>query len=273
MGRKIQKDGKIMLYEKYLQTVKEKNSFININLDPALPRQRNNKIIPERFLSREDAETLLNFCLDIIEQVSDYCCSIKPNTQYFLGGYHILRKLVKKIHDEGMFAILDHKLTDIGSTNDSALFWISDMGFDAFTFSPFAGNIQKTVENAHKKDLGVIALTLMSNPEAEKMMVDTLVENKPFYLHIADMVKQSQADGCVVGLTGFVKGEYIKNIQEVVGDKVIFLMQGIGPQGGEISKAKYVTNPLVSLGRAVLYAENPREEVKKYHQMLKSIKN
>ena len=264
--------GDCLLYEKYTQITKDKKSFININLDPALPRQRKDRVIPDRFLSKEDADTLFNFSSHIIEQVSDYCCSIKPNTQYFLGGYHILRKLVKKIHDEGMFAILDHKLSDIGSTNDSALYWIADMGFDAFTFSPFAGNVQATVDTAHKKDLGVIVLTLMSNPEAEKIMLDTLIKNQPLYLQIADMVKEAQADGCVVGLTGFVKGDYIKNIQRIVGDRVIFLMQGIGPQGGEATNVKYVTNPLVSLGRAVIFAENPREEVKRYYEMFKSIK-
>lgn len=79
-------------------------------------------------------------------------------TQYFLGGFHILRELTKKIHEEGVLAILDHKLSDIGSTNESALFWISDMGFNAFTFSPFAGNIQTTVDTAHNRDLGVIVL-------------------------------------------------------------------------------------------------------------------
>jgi len=262
-----------MFYEKYLQAVKEKNSFININLDPALPKQRKDKVIPDKFISKEDRETLLNFSLDIIEQVSDYSCSVKPNTQYFLSAYNILRKLVKKIHDEGMIAILDHKLSDIGSTNDSAIFWISDMGFDGFTFSPFAGNVKETVESAHKKDLGVIVLTLMSNPEAENVMVKTIVEGQPYYLHIAKEVKELQADGCVVGLTGFVKDEYIKNIQRIVGDRVVFLMQGIGPQGGEATNIKYVTNPLVSLGRAVIYSDNPKEAVKRYYEMFKSLKS
>jgi len=262
-----------VFYEKYLEATEEKNSFININLDPALPRQRKDKVIPDKNVSREDGETLLNFSFDIIEQVSDYCCSVKPNTQYFLGASSILRKLAKKIHDEGMIAILDHKLSDIGSTNDSAIFWMSDMGFDAFTFSPFAGNLKNTVESAHEKDLGVIVLTLMSNPEAENVMVKTIVDGQPYYLHIAKTVKETRADGCVVGLTGFVKSEYIKNIQRIVGDRVVFLMQGIGPQGGDSTNIKYVTNPLVSLGRAVIYSDNPREAVKKYYDMFKSIRS
>ena len=84
-----------MLYEKYLKATKEKGSYININLDPALPKQRSENVIPERYVSEDDAESLLNFSLDIIEQVSDYCCSIKPNTQYYLGHTDILEKIAK----------------------------------------------------------------------------------------------------------------------------------------------------------------------------------
>jgi len=258
-----------MFYDKYLEATKEKGSFINLNLDPALPKQRSSNTVPDRYTSKEDCETLLNFSLDIIEQVSDYCCSIKPNTQYYLGHTGILKKIAKKTHDEGMLAILDHKLSDIGSTNGSAIYWIKEMGFDAFTFSPFAGNIQKTVEKAHENNMGIIVLTLMSNPEAEKLMINTTVDNQPYYLNTTKTVKETGADGCVVGLTCFVEDEYIKNIQQVVGDKVVFLLQGMGPQGGQANKIRYARNPLVSLGRAVIYSDNPQETVKRYHDILK----
>ena len=262
-----------MFYEKYLKTTKEKHSYFNINLDPALPRQRNVGVIPDNFLMAEEKNAILNFSYHIIEQVSEYCCSIKPNTQYFLGSSIMLKRIVKKIHDEGMLAILDHKLSDIGSSNDSAIFWISEMGFDAFTFSPFAGNIQNTVRNAHKKNLGIFVLTLMSNPEAEKLMVKTRIDDAPYYLHIAKTVKESHADGCVVGLTNFVKSEYIKNLQKNVGNRVVFLMQGIGPQGGDASKIRYATNPLISLGRTVIYSDNPKKTVKKYYDLFKTLKD
>ena len=258
-----------MFYEKYLKATKQKSSIININLDPALPKQRSNNVVPDKYTTKEDRKTLLNFSLDIIEQVSDYCCSIKPNTQYYLGHTNILEKIAKKTRQEGMLAILDHKLSDIGSTNGSALYWIQKMGFDAFTFSPFAGNTQKTAEKAHEKNLGMIVLTLMSNPEAEKMMINTSVDGQPYYMYAAKTVKEAEADGCVVGLTCFVEDEYIKNIQQTVGDNVVFLLQGIGPQGGQANKIRYVQNPLVSLGRAVIYSDNPRKAVKGYQDIFK----
>ena len=260
-----------MFNEKYLKTAKEKDSIININLDTALPKQRNSNVVPSKYVSKEDSKTLLNFSLDIIEQVSEYCCSIKPNTQYFLGHTRILKTIAKKIHNEGMLAILDHKLSDIGSTNSSAMYWIKEMGFDAFTFSPFAGNTQDTIKSAHENNLGVIVLTLMSNPEAKKLMLDTKVDGQPYYLNTAKTVKEAGADGCVIGLTGFIEDIHIKNIQKTVGDKVVFLMQGIGPQGGQINKIRYASNPLVSLGRAVIYSDNPKDAVKKYHQIFKKL--
>jgi orotidine-5'-phosphate decarboxylase len=258
-----------MFYEKYLKTIKEKDSCININLDPALPKQRKKNVIPKKYISKNDNESILNFSFDIIEQVSDYCCSVKPNTQYFLGCTGILEVITKKIHKEGMLAILDHKLSDIGSSNASALFWIREMGFDAFTFSPFVGNTQMTVKKAHEKNLGVIVLTLMSNPEAENMMIKTKFDGKPYYLYTAKVVRDSKADGCVIGLTRFVNDGYIKHILKVLGDKVVLLLQGIGPQGGQVNKLKYAVNPLISLGRAVIYSDDPRKAVKRYHNIFK----
>jgi orotidine-5'-phosphate decarboxylase len=264
-----------MFFEKYENAVEEKKSIININLDPALPHQRKNFVIPNKYLSQDDGDTLLNFSFDIIEKVGDFCCSIKPNTQYFLPDTRLLRKIVDKIHNEGMIAILDHKLSDIGSTNDSAIYWISEMKFDAFTFSPFAGNMQITVEDAHSKNLGVIVLTLMSNPEAELFMVNTKINDIPTYQFIASEVKRTNADGCVVGLTGFVQAEYIRRMQNLVGENKIFLLQGIGPQGGneaDLEKVKIVKNPLVSLGREVIFSESVIESVKKYYDLLKGVK-
>ena len=266
------KDG--MFFEKYQNAAEEKGSIININLDPALPRHREKFVIPNKYLARDESDALLDFSFDVIENVSDYCCSVKPNTQYFLNDTKLLKKVVAKIHEEGMIAILDHKLSDIGSTNDIALKWISEMKFDALTFSPFAGNMQTTVEDAHSKGLGVIVLTLMSNPEAELFMVNTKINGIPTYQYIATEVKRTNADGCVVGLTGFVQADYIKNIQNLVDDNKVFLLQGIGPQGGneaDLGKMKIVKNPLVSLGREVIFSENIEESIKKYYELLKGV--
>ncbi|MBI3413588.1 MAG: orotidine 5'-phosphate decarboxylase [Candidatus Aenigmarchaeota archaeon] len=253
--------------EKYRKASDEKGSIININLDPALPWHRSSHTIPKNFLSESDSETILNFSLDLIEKVSDLCCSIKPNTQYFLNDTKILAKISKAAKNHGLLAILDHKLSDIGSTNEAAISWISKMGFDAFTFSPFAGNTAQTTSYAHRKGLGVIVLTVMSNPEAEKTILSKL-DGEEYYLRIAKEVKTTGADGCVVGITNFVKAEHISNVQRLAGNDKVFLLQGLGPQGGEIEKIKPAENPLVSLGRDVIFSDDVKSRLKNYNEML-----
>lgn len=123
--------------------------------------------------------------------------------------------------------------------------------------------------SAHKNDLGVIILTHMSNPESEELMVNSMVNGEPYYMQIARKIAEAKGDGCVVGLTNYVRTEYIRNIQEIVGDSAVFLLQGIGPQGGKIQKIKNITNPLISLGREVIYSRNPREKVRSYLDLFK----
>ncbi len=135
-----------------------------------------------------------------------------------------------------------------------------------------AAEILGRSEDACRQKLYRLGLLMGVNLKKDSPQI-MLVFPKEYIERRRARVKESQADGCVVGLTGFVKGEYIENIQRVVGDRVVFLMQGIGPQGGEATKIKYVTNPLVSLGRAVIYSDNPREAIKRYHDRFKSMKS
>ena len=49
-----------MFYEKYLKATKEKDSFININLDPALPKQIKDNVVPNKYISKEAFEKLFD---------------------------------------------------------------------------------------------------------------------------------------------------------------------------------------------------------------------
>jgi len=102
-----------------------------------------------------------------------------------------------------------------------------------------------------------------------KVMIKTKFDGEPYYLYTAKVVRDSKADGCVIGLTCFVNDRYIRHILKVLGDKVVLLLQGIGPQGGQVNKLKYAVNPLISLGRAVIYSDDPRKAVKRYHNTFK----
>lgn len=236
----------------------EKKSVLCVGLDPAVVNQRKNNFIPEN-------QDRLNFMLDMIDKVYSHCVAIKPNRQYLIGlSVEDIQHINKLAHDYGLLSIIDHKLTDIGSTNDSALYWIAEEGFDGLTFSPFAGNTKSTCEKAHEYGLGVITLTLMSNHEAKWMITEKL-NNKPAYIHFAEEVSK-YADAAVVGTTGHVTTQHIEKIKEKIGKKLI-LAPGVGAQGGDAEKLIKICDHelLINVGRAIIYSDNPVKNAEKYN--------
>jgi orotidine-5'-phosphate decarboxylase len=248
-------------YDKYIEVAQKKNSILCVGLDPAIPKQRRKNVI--------STETRLEFMRKIVEDVSPYASVIKINRQYVIGlSMDQIREINDLIHQYNMLSIIDHKLNDIGSTNDSAMFWFQKEGFDAFTFSPFAGNIKNATETAHKYGLGIIVLTLMSNPEAEYQKIIKM-NGKPFYIYIAEQVNKYNSDGCVIGATGHITEDNIKRIKTTIGDKKIVLVPGVGAQGGDAGMLieNFGKLALINVGRAIIYSENPGNEARKMQQI------
>ena len=258
--------------EKYQNAREEKRSILCIGLDPATSELRKENVIPERYQQKEIGEGILNFCLDIMEETANYASCVKVNSQYvlFLLGVKELKKLTDKAHNLGMVAILDHKLGDISDSNLPAFFWAKEAGFDALTFSPFAGNIEEATLRAHQFNLGIFVLTLMSNPEAVWLQKEGFYDKKPLYQEIARKVNQAKADGLVVGATGQVSGEDLRVIRKISGPDSIFLCPGVGFQGGDLKKLILATgkNLLINVGRAIIYTQNPGEKAHEFSEKI-----
>ena len=266
--------------DKYQKAKSEKNSILCVGLDPIPPNLGNyigEPSIPSKFfVGATIEEGVFNFCIELIDDVKDCCSAIKPNTQHLLFtlSNDKIKEINRIIHSEGLISILDHKLGDIGSTNSSALFWIKELGFDALTFSPFAGNIENTVQAAHDVDLGLIVLTLMSNKESITTQKNTKYENTPVFKQIAKDVGLANADGCVVGATGHITVENIKDIRNIVGEDKIFLCPGVGAQGGDINNIiEYGgENILINVGRSIIYSDNPKREANEFNKAFNKIR-
>ncbi|MBN1329025.1 MAG: orotidine 5'-phosphate decarboxylase [Candidatus Heimdallarchaeota archaeon] len=254
---------------KYLKARDEKNSILCAGFDPAIPEQRENNIIPAKYFSDKSIEDgILEFFEDFLESVQENCCAIKPNNQYiFHFSLEAYQKMNRMIHEQGLISILDQKLGDIGSTNDSGFFWMNKMGFDAVTYSPFAGNIAESITSAHKVGMGIIALTLMSNPEAIYFMKTAQIEGKVAYEFIAQKIGELKGDGLVVGATGHVTDEDIQKIRKLAGNDPIMLIPGIGKQQGDLNKviAYGGQNILLNVSRDILYSNNMKEAAIKYN--------
>jgi len=268
--------------EEFSSLSKEKKSILCIGLDPALPKQRSNNVIPEKYIKDDENIARLDFCLDIVEQTQDFSCAFKPNYQYVVGFTKTLhQKLTDAIRKSYSLSILDYKLNDIKDTVESAIFHLAECGYDAITFNPFMGNLSEVVNFAHENvkklrgyDLGIIVLTLTSNPEAIKYMKEATINSKSLYLSIAEDVKTHGADGCVVGATGHVTEEDIKLIRAVAGEDKILLVPGIGVQKGDPEKVIRAggKNVLINVGRDIIYSEDPSKKAKMYRDLFNKLR-
>ncbi len=255
---------------KYTDVKKQKKSTLCIGLDPASIFFKEQDSIPREYFEKgSEADGMKRFCLDVINKTAEYACAIKINAQFVIPfSLKDLQELNAAISSKGCLSIFDLKLSDIGSSNESAIYWMRKAEFDAFTFSPFAGNIEETVRQAHDAKLGVIVLTLMSNPSARFFMGNSQVEGKRGYEWIAEEVRKQSADGVVVGATN--NPREMVEIREIIGNEPIVLIPGIGKQGGDIETVKTAgENILVNVGRDIIYADDPQERAREYFKLLR----
>lgn len=248
--------------EKYNQLSEDKNSILCIGLDPATKDMRDKYIIPEQLIKKFGIiEGMKKFCIDFINSTAPYTPIIKPNAQFIVYnfGYEDIREIVSAIHNGGCLALLDCKLSDIGTSMDAALYWIDQLGFDAITFNPFPGyenGVDVVYRWSNEKQKGIFALCRMSNPGTHDYQ-SKIVDNTPFYLKLAKDAFEYGSNGFVVGSTA---NEELGQIREIIGEERLILSPGLGPQGGDpVNTIKLGSNKsggglLVSSSRSVNYA-------------------
>ena len=225
--------------ERYYELSREKESFLCVGLDPATDAMRSSYVVPMQLIERHGlSEGIKRFCLAVVEAVAPYTPIVKPNAQFITYSLSLedLKELVETIHGGGCLALLDAKLSDIGSTNMAGLHWIDEVGFDAVTFSPFPGfkdGSDAVYECARERDKGVFALCRMSNPGAHDYQ-SLMVGGEPLYLRLTRDAYERGSNGFVVGCT--VTSE-LGEVRSIIGEERLILSPGLGPQGGDPAAA------------------------------------
>ena len=248
--------------DRYYELSREKDSFLCVGLDPATDSMRDKYVVPPKLIERYGVvEGLRRFCVEFVEAVSPYTPIIKPNAQFLVYplGFEEMKEIVDTIHDGGCLALLDAKLSDIGSTMDAGLHWISELGFDAVTFSPFPGyenGVDAIYRWADKGDKGIFALCRMSNPGTHDYQ-SRMMDGEPFYQRLARDAFDHGSNGFVVGCTA---PEELDVVRGIIGEERLILAPGLGPQGGDpVTALRFGANSigeglLVSSSRTMNYA-------------------
>ncbi|MHA2031179.1 MAG: orotidine 5'-phosphate decarboxylase / HUMPS family protein [Candidatus Kariarchaeaceae archaeon] len=204
----------------------------------------------------------LQLAKQVIDETAEYAVAYKPNRQFWLGcNLSEMQELTRYIKKYNCVSIIDHKLSDIGSSSIEALKYSKKEGFDLITISPYPGNFEEMCKASKEIRIGLIVLIMMSNPQAKWMLTSPYLE----WAEIADKYRT----GIVIGTTNHVTNDVIESISNVYNSGIV-LAPGLGAQGGRVDTLlKYFDkNILFNVSRGIIYAENYSLAARNYHNQI-----
>ena len=214
---------------KLAESSRARDSIVCVGLDPEPD------LIPEMLGSGPQAA--LRFLRRVIRATSDYACAFKPNLAFYerygSAAFDVLALTLQAIPDD-IPVVLDAKRGDVPNTSAAyadALF--DSFHADAVTVAPYLG--MDSIEPFCIQGRYALVLARTSNPGAGDVQ-DLSVAGRPLYEHVVERsVASFAAEAC-----GFVVGatypEEARRIRELAPDRM-FLMPGVGSQGGDIATA------------------------------------
>lgn len=256
-----------MTFSQKLDTlINKNNSLLCVGLDPEFEK------IPKIIRSQPNPQFKFNKL--IIDQTASLVSSYKLNSAFYeargaegISDLKMTFDFINKKYPE-IPTILDAKRADIGNTNIGYVKFAFDyLNADAITLHPYLGH-EALKPFLDRRDKGIMILCRNSNPGAGELQ-DLLIEDVPLYKHVARIVSNNWNvnNNCmlVVGAT------YPKEISEIraVAKDMIFLIPGIGVQGGNIERTiKAGLKPdkkglIIHSARGIIFALSPGKEAEK----------
>jgi orotidine-5'-phosphate decarboxylase len=240
--------------------VSKNDSLLCVGLDPDFDK------LPA---SLKDSQTpLFDFNKAIIDATAGLVCAFKPNTAFYESrgakGVEELKQTCDYIREQypEIPIIVDLKRADIGNTNKHyAAFAFDYLGAGAVTVHPWLGReaVQPFLDY---KDKGIIVLCRTSNDGAGEFQ-DLQSDRLPLYMHVAKNVSKNwNANGNCLLVVGATYPEEIGRVRRQVGDKMVFLVPGLGAQGGDAKAViraginKAGRGLIINSARAILYASS-----------------
>ena len=242
--------------EKYYESHNKNKSTLCIGIDV------HDELLPKNF-------ELKDFIQNMIDNTSDLVCAYKPNIAFFekrgSEGIELLKEIIAYIPEDTP-VILDAKRGDIGSTAQAyAEAAFEYFAADAITINPYFGF--DSIEPFTKyNDKHVFVLCRTTNNSSNDIQNIELQNTKKLFqeiAHLADHWNHADTIGLVVGATFPQEARQIRDICK----DMIFLVPGIGQQGGDAKKIIQAINTnsnvpkmIISSSRSIMYAGNNGEK-------------
>jgi orotidine-5'-phosphate decarboxylase len=244
--------------EKLDGCVLKNNSLLCVGLDTDMIK------IPAHLLDQPAPYFAFNKA--IIDATADLVCAYKPNSAFYeargIAGLEELGLTCAYLRENypHIPIILDFKRGDIGNTNNHYATMAFDyLEADAITIQPYQGR-EAMQSFLDYKDKGIIVLCRMSNPGAGEFQ-DLLVNGRKLYLQVADNVATTwNTNGNCLLVVGATYPTEMAEIRQLVGDDMVFLVPGLGAQGGDTEATvkaginKSGKGLIINSSRDILYA-------------------
>lgn len=281
------------LVEKINQT-----SNIVVGIDP------NFDLMP-KFLwpHSEDSQAITNALFDFTKIAIDNSVGLIPAVkfqsayfeQFGSAGIKALIQSIEYAKNQALLVILDAKRGDIGSTSlayarsylagktklANGLTIESDLEADCLTVNPFLGDdsLEPFVETATKYNKGLFILVKTSNPGSQTIQ-DRILDGKSISYYLAELVDRLGKNsigksgyssiGAVVGATF---PEQAKQLREIM-PNAIFLVPGVGSQGGKIENTFINFNPdgqgaIIPISRGITYFPDLDMSLEEYQSSIR----
>ena len=238
-------------YDKYMEITRQNNSYVCVGLDSDISK------LPACVKNENNPSLVFN--QKIIDETYKYVACFKPNFAFYLSdgikGIETLKSTIDYI-PKNIPVIIDIKAGDIGNTMEhygSAVF--NYFNADAMTINILMGS--DVIDACLKiEDSYCFALAITSNSSAKEYFY-----KDELYKDIARKIENigEKKLGAVVGATRVEELAVMRDIMP----KTIFLIPGIGAQGGDLQSvckhALYKPDDariLVNSSRGIIFADN-----------------
>jgi orotidine-5'-phosphate decarboxylase len=230
------------------------------------------------FEAVENREKILVRAQKVLKAVHPYVCAVKINHHLTLplGTFDGVQQLVEQIQGQGMLAIMDAKVNDIGNTNQVIGEYYFAAGFDAIIANPFVGweeGLKPLFDLSKRLNRGVILLTYMSHKGAIEGYGQTIIDPEtgqqtPQYVSFAKKSLMWGADGVVVGATVPQK---VAEVKQILGEKVAIYSPGVGAQGGSAESVVKAGASYLIVGREITNSGDPAQAARVLCELIKGI--
>lgn len=206
--------------------------------------------------------------IDIISQTHPYVCAFKPNLAFYeaegqqgMAALEATLEHLRAKHSD-IPVIGDAKRGDIGSTSEAHARYLFDrLGFDAVTLNPYLG-YDSLAPFIEREDRGSIIVCRTSNPGADEFqMLD--VDGAPLWERVLTTVAEKwNSRGNCSAVIGATRPADLRRARELAGPDMIFLVPGIGAQGGDVKavvQADPFANLVINSSRSITNSPDPSQ--------------